>query len=303
MALLHTLDWERPGDCGPSQFPPVPWRLDATTFPAGLGREPAVRCSQRGEPVRSGSRSVRFELRKGDRAIRDAVPPRGGLERAEMEQTGLASWAPVPSERWYGFSIYLPTDWVSDPSPEIVTQWHQEAGVGGPPPLSIVTRNGEWWIVQRKWGQNDTVYHPAGPCTLGSWTDWVVHVRWAGSDDPAAGLLQVWKNGQPVPGFTAKQGRTAEDPIQGNRYTYMKIGIYKWDWFYGNPSNTTTRVMFHDEVKIAEGSGSYNEVAPQGIGWIPPLVQIPRRLKEAVLHLLAALCKRHSWPLVCKRPR
>jgi hypothetical protein len=62
-----------------------------------------------------------------------------------------------------------------------------------------------------------------------------------------------------VPGFFKKKGKnTHSDPLHGN---YLKIGIYKWDWSNGT-SDTDSRVMFHDELRITDARGTYEAVAP-----------------------------------------
>jgi hypothetical protein len=189
-----------------------------------------------------------------------------------LTQTGFNNWAPVPFERWYGFSIYLPGSWASDRSPEIVTQWHQESDIGGSPPLAMMTRNGNWEILQAWTGNSAGTATPIGRYETGRWTDWVVHVKWA-SD--ASGLLQIWKNGQLVPGFANKAGKTTYDVVPGNQYTYMKIGLYKWDWAQNKPSDTTSRLMFHDEVRIADGTNAYSVVAPPAT-WLGPSATLYR---------------------------
>jgi hypothetical protein len=82
-------------------------------------------------------------------------------------------------------------------------------------------------------------------------------VNWSAGGD---GRLSIWKDGQPVPGFTNKQGKNTYNSTYGN---YMKIGIYKWAWSQGKPSDTTERHMYHDALRIADGSGSYAAVAPR----------------------------------------
>jgi hypothetical protein len=134
-----------------------------------------------------------------------------------------------------------------------------------------MTHNGQWKISVRKssWDHakdqntNDISVGRYEP-DLGKWTDWVVHVRWSG--DPAKGLLEIWKNGQLVHNA---QGQNKFNDGQGN---YMKFGIYKWCWKpIKRPNGTITdqcgsdtsqRVIYYDELRIADHRGSYNAVAP-----------------------------------------
>jgi hypothetical protein len=205
--------------------------------------EPQLRVARAPEPVRGGAVSARFELQKSDPVINNGT-------RAEL----TAPFEPVGAERWYGFSVYLPTSWAYDQSAEIVTQWHQHWDVGSSPPLALVTRKGNWEISQNWEGyEQQTV---VGTYQTGRWTDWVFHVKWSAGAD---GVVQIWKDGQPVAGFGNRIGKNTYQSSYGN---YMKIGIYKWDWSQGNPSDTVRRVMYHDELRVADGSGSYEAVAP-----------------------------------------
>jgi hypothetical protein len=70
-------------------------------------------------------------------------------------------------------------------------------------------------------------------------------------------LLEIWKDGANV---HSAQGQNKFNDGQGN---YMKFGIYKWDWSQNKPSGTTQRVMYYDELRIADQQGSYNAVVPR----------------------------------------
>ena len=204
------------------------------------------------EPVRSGQRSARFYLRNTD-------PIQSGSKRAELKGKPVE---PVGAERWYGFSIYL-HEWANDPAPDIVTQSHHEPGTGSPP-LSIGTKAGYWVInVPTSWDYNDTkqetaiVYHT--PYQSNTWTDWVVYAKWSSGAD---GVVKVWKDGQPEPVYREENAQNAYSGV-GN---YMKIGIYKWPWRDATTNSPPQqRVMYHDEVRIAEGEAGTDKrdlVAP-----------------------------------------
>jgi hypothetical protein len=259
----YILDWERSADWTLPQHAPPGWAAEYWPDVRHADGQPQVRVAQaaNGEPVRAGAHSVRFELDKADR-------PKNNGSRAE-----IGAEAPVEPrgvERWYGFSTYLPTSWTPDPAPEIIAQWHQSGGdcsAGCSPPLSIITRNGRYLLSQNwqntagvpgSWTFSET---PIGAYRTGGWTDWVVHVRWSTG---SAGLLEVWKDGQPVQGFEHKIGRNDDfgDGLHGN---YLVLGIYKWPWSQANPpvrSTVSNRVLYTDELRIADGNGSYAAVAP-----------------------------------------
>lgn len=201
-------------------------------------------------PTRSGGHAVRFQLDRGDPIVAES-------SRTELVDTTAEL---ADAERWYGFSVFLPSAaWPQppDPSAEILAQWHHAANTGSPP-LSLTSRNGKWEISQH-WEQ----LGPNGRHTVvadqqvGRWTDWVFHIRWSESEE-ANGLVEVWKDGMRV--FQ----QTGKNKYVDGAGTYFKFGIYKWDWT-SNParSNTNRRIVFHDELRIRDGSSSYSAVAPR----------------------------------------
>ncbi|MFB9905698.1 polysaccharide lyase [Allokutzneria oryzae] len=236
------LDWESAQQHTMPGGPPPGWAKEYDPSVRHENGEPQARTATAPEPVRAGGHAARFELRKDDPVINNGA-------RAELSHDFRTG------EQWYGFSTYL-KDWAPDQAPDIVTQWHQHWEVGSSPPLSINTRKGGWEISQNWEGHSEQT--PVGPYESNKWTDWVVHVKWSAGAD---GVLRIWKDGKPVPGFENRTGRNNYDDDRGN---YMKVGIYKWPWSQGRPSDTDTRVLYHDETRIAGADGSYEAVAPGG---------------------------------------
>jgi len=190
--------------------------------------------------ARFGSYSLRFELRKTDGDI-------GWSKRAEACRYTKSEPA-QKCERWYAASTYLPSDYTTDPSPELVTQWHTDAGS---PPLALWTHNGQWRITI--FGKYQT---KLGNYEKNKWVDWVYHVKWSAGAD---GLIEIWKDNKLV--FTKVGANIYSNSIGG---AYMRVGIYKWPWKSGsNPASTTTkRVMYIDEVRIGGENATYYDVAP-----------------------------------------
>ena len=245
----YTLDWENTA----VGLPPPNWVAQYNTSKVRMAS------TANGDPVRAGQRSVRFQLDQSDPALHNG-------KRAELAATPEE---PAGAERWYGFSTYLPSSWVPDSAGDVVTQWHQSDRVsncgtqGCSPPLSIGTKNGQW-VISQSWQNyigniNDWSFSntPIGAYQTGRWTDWVVHVKWSAKDSPDA-TLEIWKDGALV---WNKPGLRNDDFPDGTYGNYMKFGIYKWPWMNG-PSDTTSRVLYYDELRIADGSGSYAAVSP-----------------------------------------
>lgn len=231
---LTMLDWESerqqrvPGD------PPQGW---AGEYDPDLvhpdNRQPQVRVARAPDPVRAGGAAARFELRREDPVI-------NGGTRAELS----APIEPKNAERWYAFSVYLPPSWARDRSPEIIAQWHQHHTVAGNPPLAIATYRGQWEIQTARDGHEDAVR--VGAYRTGRWTDWLVHVKWSTG---AAGVVQLWRDGKPVPGFADRRG---PNTYRSDHGVYLKVGIYKWDWSQKNPTDTSRRFLYLDELRIAQ---------------------------------------------------
>jgi hypothetical protein len=177
----------------------------------------------------------------------------------------------VGKEYWYGFSIFLPDDYVPDKVWEIVAQWHgvPDFKIGEDwrnPVMALSTTGGKWGLVSRwdakpntfengKRRYGGTKNHDLGPYRKGAWTDWVVHVKWSYRSD---GLLQVWKDGKKV---VEQKGPNAFNDKKG---PYFKMGLYKG---WKNPKNrsdaVTKRVLYHDEFRMAGADARYEDVAPQ----------------------------------------
>jgi hypothetical protein len=189
--------------------------------------------------ARFGNYSIRFELRKTDGDI-------GNSKRSEALRY-TKSEPLTKCERWYGASTYLPTDYVTDPAAELVTQWHTDAGS---PPLALWTQNGQWKVVIM--GKITVL----GNYEKNKWVDWVYHVKWSPTSD---GLVEIWKDGVKV---ISKAGANIYSNAIGG--AYFRVGIYKWPWKQGsNPASTTTkRVMYVDEARVGGELATYYDVAP-----------------------------------------
>jgi hypothetical protein len=231
-------------------------------------------------PARSSGRAARLELRRNDPSPKMI----NGSHRSELNGPRLSGWSrdrngPFKSgdEAWFGFSMYIPSNWVNDApytpgGGEILFQLHEQPdnnnwsrnrtsflrliAEGGN--LRWITyaspcksTDGCWTSVPRMAGKQDGQMDWIGPMRKGQWDDWVIHAKWSYGSD---GLLEFWRNGTKV--------ATINGPNNYNTQQagYVKLGIYKWSW-----SNTriTSRVVGYDAVKIAGKGGSYSMVAPR----------------------------------------
>jgi hypothetical protein len=217
-------------------------------------------------PRRECSQAARFELRKSDVLI-------GGNHRVELtlNATGTGNGGvPVPSgvtpighkgsEVWWGWSVYVPSDFVFETgyAPETIMQ---VTVAGRSPAFEIQIDKGSFKSYTRTgYGSqgsstiNMAVTSTSG-ITRGAWTDFVVHAKWSSSSD---GFLQVWKNGAMI------VNRTGPNVYSDwGSAPYPKWGIYKWSWT-GSNSIVSKRVLYIDAVRVTDGAhGSYATVAPR----------------------------------------
>jgi hypothetical protein len=221
-------------------------------------------------PQRECAKAARIELRRTDPII-------AGNNRAQIQvqQTGFGNGGvSVPSgetisggmgdERWIGFSVYIPSDWVFETgyAPEVI--WETLDGVRSPP-LALEV-NGTNWMIHNTTGhgsQNDPSWvsrYDYSPVQRGAWTDWVVHVKWSGG---STGVLQVWKNGSMI----VNRSNTWTTYTDTGNYTKPLWGIYKWSWnasTSGGNSIVSSRTLYIDNVRVTDGAhGSYAAVAPR----------------------------------------
>jgi hypothetical protein len=206
--------------------------------------------------ARKGKTSARFEFTKSD------VTTYNGYTRAEIHLN-----SPADAENWYGFSNYLPTDFVSDPLAEKIAQWHEipdwDLGENWrSPPISLGIQNGRYYL-QVLWaaaavntnatkdGEKDI---DLGPVDLGKWNDWVFHIKFSYKSD---GILEIWKNKVKV--YTLYGPNSFND----ENYPYFKVGIYKWGWNgWASYSPESKRVLYYDEVRVGNKNANLTSVSP-----------------------------------------
>lgn len=191
------------------------------------------------EKYTDGKSSVRFEVRRND-------PPTSRSIRAEL----VKNRNKPGDENWYGFNMYL-EDWIADNAGEHVFQWHPENS-SGIATMALWTSGGRYVLQTNTGGQNH--YTDLGEVISNKWTSWVIHVKW---ESNAAGLIQLWKNGE----LMIDRKNIVTSTRDGN---YFKLGINKFGW--GTEASVTEkRVLYFDEVSIADATADYNKVRPAEI--------------------------------------
>lgn len=210
-------------------------------------------------------------LSGGHKAVQFAVPRAPNSFRSEIS----LPHEPGFQERWYGERIYVPKDWVFDPSRavDIVMQWHAIPGNWRAtfPNMEISIGNTNWFVRQ-SFGNAQTKPTRSNlkldeAVQRGVWVSWVIHAKWSPNDD---GILQIWKDGKLV---VDRKGPNVYSTI-GVEYTpYLKTGIYRPEWhlkddkalaaFEKDKPVVTNKVIFATDVKIGNERARYEDVAPK----------------------------------------
>ncbi|MGA2496292.1 MAG: polysaccharide lyase [Tepidisphaeraceae bacterium] len=207
----------------------------------------------------------------GRKAVRFAVTRAPDSFRSEVS----LPHEPGFHERWYGERIFVPKDWVFDPSRavDIVMQWHAIPGNWRVtyPNLEISIGNTHWFIRQ-SFGSPQTKPTRSqkmldDPVVPGTWVSWVIHAKWSPGDD---GVLRIWKDGKQVLDL---KGPNVYSTI-GVEYTpYLKTGIYHPEWHLDKDGKreafdkekpvATNKVIYVTDVKIGNENAKLEDVAPK----------------------------------------
>lgn len=239
--LLFVGDFEAPGDFTPgvaySQFSS---NVDTCEYDETCATDSLAIVTS---PVRGGTRAVKMTLKSTDTQETSG-------SRSELQSTGMFEHT-LDEDFWYGFSIFVPDDWVLDPDDmKVVHQFHTKDNFGPSPIFGLRITGSEWRITQELVeGESSTLLWD-GAVTRGEWVDWVWHVRWSTG---ATGEFRAWKNGAPV------YSQTGQNLVDGtpNALHYQKFGLY--GSFDGD---VTERTLYYDELRVARGADGYDLVAP-----------------------------------------
>jgi len=167
----------------------------------------AGNAAQIGIPVREGTKSAKFIVRPGD-----ASPQTSG-ERSEANHYN-DTWHGYTQETfdddfYYGWSTFIPTNWVTPPGWAVFAQWHHRSY--SLPPIVFNLINSSDIRIQFATGlltgastninnyANHNGYTILPNATKGVWHDFIVHIRF--TPNPT-GQMQVWHKLQSQPTFT-----------------------------------------------------------------------------------------------------
>ena len=195
--------------------------------------------------------SLRFELRHGETWQSDE-----GHKSYRSEVTAGGHVA-MGSEKFYGFSLYLPQDFPIENNRLILAQWwpltKQALGEVHRSPvlqfrfadghLSIRLRLNQKKITTDPEDYEEEKLYDIHQYPLGQWNDFVVKAKWSPTKD---GLLNIWLNGKQIVTYV---GQTEYLDEVGPKF---KFGLYRDD-------TSKTYVSYMSEVRIGD---SFKQVNP-----------------------------------------
>lgn len=224
-------------------------------------------------PVRDGVYSMRSYLHRDNSEHPHKTMVHLSSDDSNPPNTHSTFRFELGEEYWIGFSVYVQDGFVID-KPDVGELVFQVQASPDPdeayrsPILAMEIDEDDWRIVSR-WDTRPTtpdetftgsatVYQKPLGSSIGSWTDWVFHIKWTHQSD---GFIEVWRDGKLVGSRTGPNGSNDQEG------PYPSFGIYKWPWKPGNESsypssNTDWRLFYHDEIRIAGADGDYGVVAP-----------------------------------------
>lgn len=220
------------------------WSFRTDSLSKSSGYAQSVVKKEDGHPVRSGEKSIRFEVRPGDCKVgelwNDCAFP---SERSEKSALGYES-----GENWYHYSIYLPEDYpvLWQARATMLGQFHYEV-LSDPPFMFWATGRAD--IKNKKYVETYSVesqtFGSTGSDELlelddmrGRWTDILIHANWTTNND---GFFRVYVNGSITPSYNYS-GTTL---LKRYRDVYFKFGIYR----FSISDTPPIQIVYYDDVR------------------------------------------------------
>lgn len=208
-----------------------------------------------GEQARAGSKSAKFSWKPSQY---------DGSNMSCHSEVAADLLNEQESERWYGFSMYLPSSTMANDDQLVnIMQWHDlpDAGYEGTvPPIALELHpDNSLNLYCRASNKPITKFmqHPTsqkkislGLTPFDRWVDFVVHVKWDATGK--TGVLQIWQDGVlKVDEQNISLGYPKTRP-------YWKFGLYCWT---GKASHAE-RTMYYDDIRIGGPNADYDVVKP-----------------------------------------
>jgi hypothetical protein len=177
------------------------------------------------DPLGSGKLVLKATVHQGDDPINSSGNRNEVFYSGDDVGNGKA-------ERYYHWRTLWPSDYASENTWQLFTQWHQYQG-GGSPPVEFFVNGENVNLTVLKLGD-----HPIWQTSLqrGVWHDFVFHVRW--STDASVGFVELWYDG------TLAIPKTYAATMFGSDGVYLKQGLYR------NETISATQSVFHTGMAL-----------------------------------------------------
>ncbi len=210
-------------------------------------------------PVRAGSFAHRSELRKSDPNVESSKRTEYSFFHEKVGNLG--------DTRWFGFSYYVPSDWVDDNSGQSESVWQMHPKMDdcstnrNPIGALLISEDYYQYVIRTDSKRCSTPTRQTtksfnlGKIKKGQWNDFVIHTKWSYGPD---GFTKIWLNGKVVLDYKGPNHFNIE-----RKYPFAKFGLYKWGWAENpNASKVSKRVIYQDEIRIGDENATYADVAP-----------------------------------------
>ncbi len=226
--------------------------------------------------ARNGTGSYRFQI------VKDKTYGATGLTGTNRSELVWNIGAPVVNTniRWAAASLYIPTWFADDITPEGVLFGAMPTPVDHPSPSQMYMFKGRWYmdgIVVNDTGKiTGKFLYDLGVVEKGVWVDWVLNRNFTQHD---SGYVRLYKNGKLVVSHTG--GNWVEK--EHNPEMYLQVGLNKWPWNdstgEGNGPSVVNdqRVVYIDEIKFGNSTAKLEDftVVPDSLTNIPPVIDVP----------------------------
>lgn len=214
-----------------------------------------ARVTSSSKPVRRGAAAFRHAASAKGEAAEIAVPP-----------------AALGEERWYGWSVQLPPD--SEVRGRSVLLMRLDGG-SAPPPLPAscpvaslaleITSEGKALFHLHVPEENGAgakcqtfALAPDVAAARGQWFDFVLHARWTPGAD---GFVELWTKQHDNNFFQRVDYR---GPTWAGRERGPEFRIGAQVTARGEPEGKLEAIVWTDELRVADASGGFDDVAPPG---------------------------------------
>lgn len=211
---------------------------------------------------------VTTQVNGGDYAFLSSVSHSNSLTGGYHCELGRYALRPE-RERWWGFAVLIPENWVDDANNCVIMQGHQLPDTSEPdraPSLVMRIQNNQL-IIESRWDdtaisaptayglggtiRNNTVH--TSTLQKGVWMNFVFRANFDCMPN-GDGLLEVWKDGVKI--VTHPGPNCYNDQRTGT----IRFGLYKR--YYAANNQTAPVTAFYDQIKMTDQSGTYADVAP-----------------------------------------